>query len=28
MQTWFYVAAGGAIGACLRFGIAELMALL
>ncbi|MGL5306377.1 MAG: fluoride efflux transporter CrcB, partial [Aeromonas veronii] len=22
MQTWFYVAAGGAIGACLRFGIA------
>ncbi|MFA7259304.1 MAG: fluoride efflux transporter CrcB [Aeromonas bestiarum] len=28
MQTWLYVAAGGAIGACLRFGIAELMALL
>ncbi|MGL4714527.1 MAG: fluoride efflux transporter CrcB [Aeromonas sp.] len=28
MQTWFYVAAGGAIGASLRFGIAELMALL
>lgn len=28
MQTWLFVAAGGAIGACLRFGIAELMALL
>ena len=28
MQTWLYVAAGGAIGASLRFGIAELMALL
>ena len=27
MQTWLFVAAGGAIGACLRFGIAELMAL-
>ena len=28
MQTWLFVAAGGAIGACLRFGISELMALL
>jgi len=28
MQTWLFVAAGGAFGACLRFGIAELMALL
>lgn len=28
MQTWLLVAVGGAIGACLRFGIAELMALL
>lgn len=28
MQTWLYVAAGGALGACLRFGIGELMALL
>ena len=28
MQTWLFVAAGGAFGACLRFGIAELMAWL
>lgn len=28
MQTWFYVAVGGAIGACLRFGMTELLALL
>ena len=28
MQTWLFVAAGGAIGVCLRFGIAELMAWL
>lgn len=28
MQTWLLVAAGGAIGACLRFGMTELMALL
>lgn len=28
MQTWLFVAAGGAIGACLRFGMGELMALL
>ncbi|MEW7867696.1 fluoride efflux transporter CrcB [Aeromonas diversa] len=28
MQTWLLVAAGGAVGACLRFGIGELMALL
>ncbi|MFC5704556.1 fluoride efflux transporter CrcB [Aeromonas eucrenophila] len=28
MQTWFYVAVGGAIGACLRFGMTELLALM
>ncbi|MCS3457824.1 fluoride efflux transporter CrcB [Aeromonas rivuli] len=28
MQTWLFVACGGAIGACLRFGMTELMALL
>ncbi|ENY71149.1 camphor resistance protein CrcB [Aeromonas diversa CDC 2478-85] len=28
MQTWLLVAAGGAVGACLRFGIGELTALL
>jgi CrcB protein len=28
MQSWLYVAAGGAIGACLRFGITQLMVLL
>ena len=28
MQTWLFVAVGGAFGACLRFGIAELMAWL
>lgn len=28
MQTWLFVAVGGAIGACLRFGMTELLALL
>lgn len=28
MQTWLLIAAGGAVGACLRFGIGELMAWL
>ncbi|MGL5285338.1 MAG: fluoride efflux transporter CrcB [Aeromonas sp.] len=28
MQAWLLVAVGGAVGACMRFGIGELMALL
>ncbi|MEG0009931.1 MAG: fluoride efflux transporter CrcB [Aeromonas sp.] len=28
MQTWLFVAVGGAIGACLRFGMTELFALM
>ncbi|MCH7372610.1 MULTISPECIES: fluoride efflux transporter CrcB [Aeromonas] len=28
MQTWLFVAVGGAIGACLRFGMTELLALM
>ena len=28
MQSWLFVAVGGAIGACLRFGMTELLVLL